>query len=92
MALHPVLEQVTARIIKRSRPSRGAYLAHLEAARIKGRPQRGSLSCTNLAHGFAAFPQHDKLLLKEVKNPPSRSCLPTTTCCRRTSRSSTSRR
>ncbi|QGZ39198.1 6-phosphogluconate dehydratase [Pseudoduganella flava] len=69
MALHPVLEQVTARIIKRSRPSRGAYLAHLEAARIKGRPQRGSLSCTNLAHGFAAFPQHDKLLLKEVKKP-----------------------
>ncbi|WP_338765700.1 phosphogluconate dehydratase [Massilia sp. METH4] len=68
MALHPVLEQVTARIVKRSRPSRGAYLAHLEAARYKG-PQRGSLSCTNLAHGFAAFPQNDKLVLKEVKKP-----------------------
>jgi len=66
MALHPVLEKVTARIIARSRPSRGAYLAHLEAARVKG-PQRGSLSCTNLAHGFAAFPANDKLILKEVK-------------------------
>ena len=68
MALHPVLETVTARIIQRSKPSRGAYLAHLEAARVKG-VQRGSLSCTNLAHGFAAFPQNDKLVLKEVKKP-----------------------
>ncbi len=67
MALHPVLEQVTARIVKRSRPSRGAYLAHLEAARIKGRPQRSTLACTNLAHGFAAFPPNDKLILREVK-------------------------
>jgi phosphogluconate dehydratase len=68
MALHPVLEKVTERIIKRSRPSRGAYLAHLQAARMKG-PQRGSLSCTNLAHGFAAFPANDKLVLKEVRKP-----------------------
>jgi len=68
MAVHPVLESVTARIIERSRPSRAAYLAHLEAARTKG-PQRGALACTNLAHGFAAFPANDKLLLKEVKKP-----------------------
>jgi len=68
MALHPVLEQVTARIVARSRPSRGAYLAHLEAARVKG-PQRGTLACTNLAHGFAAFPPNDKLVLREVKKP-----------------------
>ncbi|SFV16297.1 phosphogluconate dehydratase [Pseudoduganella namucuonensis] len=68
MAVHPVLETVTARIIQRSRPSRGAYLAHLEAARVNG-PQRGALSCTNLAHGFAAFPANDKLVLKEVKKP-----------------------
>ncbi|WP_317205514.1 phosphogluconate dehydratase [Janthinobacterium sp.] len=68
MALHPVVESVTARIIERSRPSRGAYLAHLEAARVKG-VQRGALSCTNLAHGFAAFPVNDKLALKEYKKP-----------------------
>nr|WP_315221713.1 phosphogluconate dehydratase [uncultured Duganella sp.] len=68
MALHPVLETVTARIIERSKPSRGAYLAHLEAARVKG-VQRGALACTNLAHGFAAFPANDKLSLKELKKP-----------------------
>src|SRR5471030_312100 len=68
MALHPVVQSVTARIIARSKPSRGAYLAHLEAARIQG-VQRGALSCTNLAHGFAAFPANDKLALKEVKKP-----------------------
>ncbi|MFC0253078.1 phosphogluconate dehydratase [Massilia consociata] len=68
MALHPVVEQVTNRIIKRSRPSRAAYLAHLEAARVQG-VQRGSLSCTNLAHGFAAFPANDKLKLREYKQP-----------------------
>ncbi len=68
MALHPVVASVTARIIERSRPSRGAYLSHLDAARIKG-VQRGALSCTNLAHGFAAFPTNDKLALKEYKKP-----------------------
>ncbi|MET3130625.1 phosphogluconate dehydratase [Oxalobacteraceae bacterium GrIS 1.11] len=68
MALHPVVATVTARIIARSRPSRGAYLAHLEAARMSG-VQRGALACTNLAHGFAAFPANDKLVLKEYKKP-----------------------
>jgi phosphogluconate dehydratase len=68
MALHPVVEQVTNRIIKRSRPSRAAYLAHVDAARIAG-VQRGALSCTNLAHGFAAFPANDKLKLREQKKP-----------------------
>jgi len=68
MALHPVVEQVTNRIIQRSRASRAAYLAHLEAARIQG-VQRGALSCTNLAHGFAAFPANDKLKLREYKQP-----------------------
>ncbi|MDL2357442.1 MAG: dihydroxy-acid dehydratase, partial [Pseudomonadota bacterium] len=68
MALHPVLQAVTDRIISRSRPSRAAYLAHLDAARIPG-VQRTALACTNLAHGFAAFPANDKLKLKEMKKP-----------------------
>ncbi len=68
MALHPVIQSVTERIIKRSRPSRAAYLAHLDAARIQG-VQRSALSCTNLAHGFAAFPANDKLKLKQDKKP-----------------------
>lgn len=68
MSLHPVVSAVTTRIIERSRPSRTAYLAQAEAARRPG-VQRGVLSCTNLAHGFAAFPANDKLLLKEQKKP-----------------------
>jgi len=66
--VHPVVEKVTQRIIQRSRPSRQAYLAHLDAARVKG-VQRGTLACTNLAHGFAAFPANDKLKLREQKQP-----------------------
>ena len=51
--LHPVVEAVTARIIEKSRPSRQRYLDLIarEASRHTG---RGQLSCSNLAHGFAA--------------------------------------
>lgn len=68
MSLHPVLADITAGIARRSKPYRSAYLARLDAARLKG-AQRGSLACTNLAHGFAAFPENDKLKLKELKAP-----------------------
>jgi phosphogluconate dehydratase len=68
MLLHPAIDAVTARIISRSKPSRGAYLAQLDAARVQG-VQRNALSCTNLAHGFAAFPVNDKLALKEQRKP-----------------------
>lgn len=68
MTLHPVVASVTERIIERSRPYRSAYLTRLELARRQG-VQRGALGCTNLAHGFAAFPANDKLVLKEQKKP-----------------------
>jgi len=68
MSLHPALVAVTDRVVRRSRPYRSAYLARLDAARLQG-VQRGALACTNLAHGFAAFPVHDKLKLKEQKAP-----------------------
>jgi phosphogluconate dehydratase len=68
MAIHKMLTTVTERITKRSRPYRQAYLERMEKARTKG-AQRGALSCTNLAHGFASFPQHEKLLLKQVHDP-----------------------
>jgi phosphogluconate dehydratase len=68
MATHPVLDAVTARITGRSRTTRTAYLSDLAAARTDG-VQRGGLSCTNLAHGFAAFPVGDKLVLREQKLP-----------------------
>jgi len=68
MSVHSVISSVTARIVERSGPYRAAYLERLEAARRQG-VHRGTLSCTNLAHGFAAFPANDKLLLKEQKKP-----------------------
>ena len=68
MSLHPVIAAVTARITERSKPYRTAYLERLEHARRAG-VQRGALSCTNLAHGFAAFPANDKLALRQDKKP-----------------------
>ena len=53
MPLHPVVERVTARIADRSRATRAAYLARMEAQRTNG-PARRALACGNLAHGFAA--------------------------------------
>jgi len=51
--LHPAIERVTARIIEKSAASRRRYLDLMdrEAERF---PNRNALSCSNLAHGFAA--------------------------------------
>jgi phosphogluconate dehydratase len=68
MSIHPTIAAVTEKIIRRSQPYRRAYLHRLESARHQG-VQRGSLSCTNLAHGFAAFPANDKLKLKQLRVP-----------------------
>jgi phosphogluconate dehydratase len=51
--LHPELERITQRIIERSRPKRQAYLDFIARERDKG-VHRPTLSCGNLAHGFAA--------------------------------------
>jgi phosphogluconate dehydratase len=51
--LHPELERITARIIRRSVPRRRAYLDFIAGERDKG-VHRPTLSCGNLAHGFAA--------------------------------------
>ena len=58
--LHPVLAEVTAAVVERSRRGRAAYLERLEAARGSG-PGRAKLSCANWAHAFAAAPAGDKL-------------------------------
>lgn len=68
MPVHATLASVTERIVKRSAPYRQTYLARLDAARHQG-VQRSGLSCTNLAHGFAAFPQNDKLRLMQDRSP-----------------------
>tara|TARA_R110002096_G_scaffold238305_2_gene429780 strand:- start:6864 stop:8684 length:1821 start_codon:yes stop_codon:yes gene_type:complete len=61
--MHPTIDAVTRRIIERSRGSRQDYLQRMEALKAQS-PHRSSLSCGNLAHGFAACNQSDKDTLK----------------------------
>ena len=66
--LHPTLERVTGRIVRRSTASRAAYLAGIEQARRQG-PNRTPLSCANLAHVFAACGDTDKARLRGEATP-----------------------
>ncbi|GAA1380279.1 phosphogluconate dehydratase [Pseudonocardia kongjuensis] len=61
---HPVLDQVTRRVVARSATTRAAYLERIRAARraAPAGPGRESLGCANLAHGAAACGP-DKLTL-----------------------------
>ena len=52
-SLHPEIAAVTDRVMERSRARRAAYLELIERQRDAG-TNRASLSCGNLAHGFAA--------------------------------------
>lgn len=62
--INATLRAVTDRIRERSAPTRSAYLAQIAAARENGR-NRSTLSCGNLAHGFAACGGADKRALKD---------------------------
>jgi phosphogluconate dehydratase len=66
--LHPAVAAVTRRIIERSAPTRGPYLARLE--RAAERP-RGSdrMGCANVAHAFAGLPTNDKLRVVAERAP-----------------------
>jgi phosphogluconate dehydratase len=66
--LNPVVAEVTARIVERSRVERTAYLGRLDAAASAG-PARGRLACANLAHGFAASGPTDKAALRGKVKP-----------------------
>jgi phosphogluconate dehydratase len=68
MPLNPVVAKVTARIAERSREARARYLERIDAARGEG-PHRGHLSCSNLAHGFAACNPSDKAALRGEATP-----------------------
>lgn len=60
MALNPVVAEVTARIIERSRKTRADYLRRMDAATGSG-SGRAKLSCANWAHAFAGQTVADKL-------------------------------
>ncbi len=66
--VHPILQEVTARIAARSRKSRKAYLDQMRRA-AEAEPHRRHLSCGNLAHGFAACEAPDKAALADSKAP-----------------------
>ncbi len=55
--------EITDRIIKRSKSTRVAYLAKIDAAKSIT-VHRASLSCGNLAHGFAACDKEQKQIIK----------------------------
>jgi len=59
MSLNSTVDAVTDRIRERSRAGRDAYLDRCRAAGAK-KPRRGTLSCGNLAHGFAACGPSEK--------------------------------
>jgi phosphogluconate dehydratase len=66
--MHARVREVTERIRDRSRSGRADYLARMDAARQRGSARAG-LSCTNLAHGFAASDATDKEALKLMRWP-----------------------
>ncbi|WP_243056393.1 phosphogluconate dehydratase [Nocardioides sp. SR21] len=68
MTLHPVLQDVTARIVERSAEGRAEYLRRIRAAAQTG-PARGRLACANLAHGFAASEPTEKQALRGHVKP-----------------------
>jgi len=63
--MNSIIQEVTQRIIERSKDTRQAYLNKIAKARKQG-PLRGALSCGNLAHGFAACNTDDKSDLRSM--------------------------
>ncbi|MFT5713153.1 MAG: phosphogluconate dehydratase, partial [Glaciecola sp.] len=63
--MNSIIQEVTQRIIERSKNTRQAYLNKIDKARKQG-PLRGSLSCGNLAHGFAACGKEEKSDLRSM--------------------------
>lgn len=67
--LNTTVAEVTQRIVERSSSLRADYLRQVKEDH-SNRPERGKLSCGNLAHGFAACGEEDKnsLRLMEASN------------------------
>ena len=68
MTVRQAIQDVTDRIVARSRDTRRDYLNHLDEAREAG-VHRAALSCGNLAHGFAACSPAEKASLAADKAP-----------------------
>jgi phosphogluconate dehydratase len=64
--IHQVINEVTLRIIERSKKTRNLYLSQMKGAFNEG-VSRNVLSCGNLAHGFAGCSSTEKAELAEMK-------------------------
>ena len=65
--LHDTVHRVTERIVSNSRDGRRRYLDLMDRERERA-PDRNSLGCSNLAHGFAAALE-DKPAIKSGRGP-----------------------
>ncbi len=66
--IHPIIEQVTNDIIKRSAPTRDAYLSRMRSF-YGTKISREKMGCTNLAHAMAAEDNKTKFVLKKLEEP-----------------------
>ena len=66
--MHSVVVRVTARITERSKDTRAAYLAGVDAM-IARKPPQDRMGCANLAHAYAALPGADKFNVVVEKAP-----------------------
>lgn len=64
--MHPVVEQVTDQLRARSRDTRAAYLDRCSRTRDE-QPPKKRLSCGNIAHGYAACSDEEKLRIGGMK-------------------------
>ncbi|WP_448568912.1 phosphogluconate dehydratase [Thalassotalea ganghwensis] len=65
--MNKTIKEITERIIARSKDTRAAYLAKIDAEKSTT-VHRASLSCGNLAHGFAACGKEDKEKLRGINH------------------------
>jgi phosphogluconate dehydratase len=65
--LDPTVARVTERVIAKSQASRGRYLALIEREATR-QPERGQVSCSNLAHAYAGA-EEDQAAMRAGRGP-----------------------
>lgn len=67
---HPVLVTILERVKQRSQESRESYLDLCNQMHTE-KPARSQISCTNLAHSYAAADNQEKGLLRQTQTSPN---------------------
>jgi len=68
MTLHSAVSDITGRIVERSRPTRQAYLAQLQADSSR-KPSMDRMGCANIAHAVAGMPLDDRFKVVTERRP-----------------------